>query len=231
MPRPDLPASTDVAPKLPSRAQRNRDFWTAGTTQSTTGAHDASQSRPPVNEQEERLCRDDLRKLGVDFEPHEPLADPVAGCFVVNPVTLKSLGKTIKLSPEAVLNCDMARATARFMQDVAAPAAKASFGVELTSIGHDSGLCLPATPWRRTKLSEHGLGNAIDIASFGLSDGTPHRCQGRARKRSQRRSSTRSARRRAARSRPCSARAATQITTLHFHFDLGKRRNGSTFCQ
>ena len=89
-------------------------------------------------------CRADLRKLGVEFEPHEPLADPAAGCFVANPVTLKSLGKTISLSPEAILNCDMARATVRFMQEVAAPAAKASFGSDLTSIGHASAyVCRP----------------------------------------------------------------------------------------
>ena len=63
-------------------------------------------------------------KLGVEFSEHPPLADVAVGCFVVNPVTLKSLGKTIKLSPEAVLNCNMARTTARFMQDVAAPSPK-----------------------------------------------------------------------------------------------------------
>ena len=49
-------------------------------------------------------------------------------CLVANPVTLKSLGKAIKLAPEAVLNCNMARATARFMQDVAGPAPKTSLG-------------------------------------------------------------------------------------------------------
>ena len=97
-----------------------------------------------VDVQEERLCRDDLRTLGVDFERHDALADPAAGCFVANPVTLKSLGKTIKLAPEAVLNCDMARATARFMQDVASPAAKTDLGSELTSINHASAyVCRP----------------------------------------------------------------------------------------
>ena len=75
---------------------------------------------------------------------HEPLSDPAAGCFVANPVTLKSLGKTIKLAPEAILNCNMARATARFMQDVAGPAAKARPRFRPDVDQPCLGLCLPA---------------------------------------------------------------------------------------
>ena len=46
--------------------------------------------------QADRDCRADLGKLGADFAVHPPLLDAVE-CSVVNPVTLKSLGKTIKL--------------------------------------------------------------------------------------------------------------------------------------
>lgn len=229
MSRPDLPASTDVEPTIAKPRPAQSETFGPPAPPKAPPAAQSQPKPPPVNEQEERLCRDDLRKLGVEFEPHEPLADPVAGCFVVNPVTLKSLGKTIKLSPEAVLNCDMARATARFMQDVAAPAVKASFGVELTSISHASAyVCRPRHG--TTKLSEHGLGNAIDIASFGLADGRRIDVKAEAEEKA-------AAFLGAIRKAACGpfktvlGPGSDADHNLHFHFDLGKRRNGSTFCQ
>ena len=120
--------------------------------------------------QADRDCRADLGKLGADFAVHPPLLDAVE-CTVVNPVTLKSLGKTIKLTPAAVINCDMARATVRFMQDVAAPAAKAALGSDLVAVNHASAYVCRARNGN-AKLSEHALGNAFDIASFVLGDGT-----------------------------------------------------------
>ena len=119
--------------------------------------------------QADRDCRADLGKLGADFAVHPPLLDAVE-CTVVNPVTLKSLGKTIRLTPAAVLNCDMARATVRFMQDVAAPAAKARLGSDLVGVNHASAYVCRARNGN-AKLSEHALGNAFDIASFVLGDG------------------------------------------------------------
>jgi hypothetical protein len=183
----------------------------------------------PVDLQEERLCRDDLLTLGVDFERHDALADPANGCFVTNPVTIRSLGKTIKLVPEAILNCDMARATARFMQDVVAPAAKAGLGSELTSINHASAyVCRPRHG--TTKLSEHGLGNAIDIASFGLADGRRIDVKAGAEEKIAEFLDT-------VRKAACGpfktvlGPGSDSDHALHFHLDLEKRRSGSTFCQ
>jgi hypothetical protein len=183
---------------------------------------------PPVDVQEERLCRDDLRELGVDFKPHEPLADAAEGCFVVNPVTLKSLGKTIKLSPEAVLNCDMARATVRFMQDVAAPIAKANLGVELTSINHASAyVCRPRNG--TLTMSEHAFGNAIDVASFGLADGTRVDVKAGA---EEKQAAFLDAIRKAACGpfKTVLGPGSDADHQLHFHFDLEKRRTGATYC-
>ena len=227
--RPDLPAPADVAP--PVSRPRPRQSETFGPPAPPKGPPALqSQARPqPVDEQEERQCRADLRKLGVEFEPHEPLADLAAGCFVANPVTLKSLGKAISLSPEAILNCNMARATARFMQEVAAPIAKASFGADLTSIGNASAyVCRPRHG--TTKLSEHGLGNAIDIASFTLADGRRIDVKAGA-------DAKQAAFLDAIRKAACGpfttvlGPGSDADHNLHFHFDMEKRRAGSTFCQ
>jgi hypothetical protein len=173
-------------------------------------------------------CREDLRKLGAEFSEHAPLADVAVGCLVTNPVTLKSLGKAIKLSPEAVLSCNMARATVHFMQDIAAPIAKANLGTELTSINHASAyVCRPRNG--TLTISEHAFGNAIDIASFGLADGKHIDVKAGA-------EAKQAAFLDAIRKAACGpfktvlGPGSDADHELHFHFDLEKRRTGATYC-
>ena len=230
MPRPGLPASTDV--KRPEDVAPRTvvpEAVAPPAAQPNAAAPPQSAAKPePADVQEERLCRDDLRALGVDFVRHDALADPVAGCFVTNPVTLKSLGKTIKLAPEAILSCDMARATARFMQDVVSPAAKSGLGSELTSINNASAyVCRPRHG--TMKVSEHGLGNAIDISSFGLADGRRIEVNAGAEEKAAAFLDG-CARRLAGRSRRCSVPAATP-TTRCISISTSNRRSGSAFCQ
>jgi hypothetical protein len=119
---------------------------------------------------EEIACRQRLHDLGVKFDNHPAEADP-SGCSMPYPVTVKSLGKNIGLTPDAAMNCATAESAARFAQDVISPAAQELFGETLKSITHASAyVCRPRNGTR--KLSEHAFGNALDIASFTLSGGT-----------------------------------------------------------
>ncbi len=170
------------------------------------------------------------RALGVDFEPHEALADPAEGCFVANPVTLKSLGKTIKLAPEADFELQHGPRDGSLHAGRRQPCGKdLASGPKLTSINHASAyVCRPRNG--TAKLSEHALGNAIDIASFGLADGRRIDVKAGAEEKV-RNFSTRYARPRAGRSRPCSVRAAIPTTRC---ISISTWRNvarGSTFCQ
>jgi len=187
-----------------------------------------SPPRPARSADQDRQCLDDLEKLGVEFSKQQPVSDP-AGCTVANPVLLKNLGKTIRLAPDALLDCPMALATARFMQDVAAAQAKRDLGSDLTSISHASAyVCRPRNG--TTKLSEHAFGNAIDIASFGLAD----------ERRIEVKPDATGAEEKfleAIRKAACGpfktvlGPGSDADHTLHFHFDLAPRRSGSTFCQ
>ena len=178
--------------------------------------------------QADRDCRADLGKLDADFEVHPPLLDAVE-CNVVNPVTLKSLGKTIRLTPAAVMNCEMARATVRFMQDVAAPAAKAEFGSDLAAVNHASAYVCRARNGN-AKVSEHALGNAFDIASFVLANGTQVDVKAGA---EEKQAAFLDAIRKAACGpfKTVLGPGSDADHALHFHFDLARRRSGSTFCQ
>ncbi|TIT62356.1 MAG: extensin family protein [Mesorhizobium sp.] len=178
---------------------------------------------------EEVACRERLKTLGVEFDDHKAESNPEIGCSIPYPIVLKSLGKSIAIAPGTELNCPMAEAAVRFAADVIQPAAKAEFGADLKSISQASAfVCRPRHGTR--KLSEHAFGNALDIASFTLSDGktievgpTPPEKDGKFLG--------------AVRKAACGpfktvlGPGADADHALHFHFDLEPRRHGGTFCQ
>lgn len=178
---------------------------------------------------EEVACRERLKTHGVEFEERKAESNPEIGCSIPYPIVLKSLGKSIAIGPGTELNCPMAEAAARFAADVIQPAAKAEFGADLKSIGQASAfVCRPRNGTR--KLSEHAFGNALDIASFTLSDGktievgpAPPEKDGKFLD--------------AVRKAACGpfktvlGPGADADHALHFHLDLEPRRHGGTFCQ
>ena len=178
---------------------------------------------------EEVACRERLTALGVEFEEHKAESNPEIGCSIPYPIMLKSLGKSIAIGPATELNCPMAEVAARFAANVIQPAAKAEFGADLKSINQASAfVCRPRHGTR--KLSEHAFGNALDIASFTLSDGrkievgpTPPEKDGKFLN--------------SVRKAACGpfktvlGPGADPDHALHFHLDLEPRRHGGTFCQ
>ena len=185
--------------------------------------------RPAPSAEDQKACLDELQKLGVTFTEEKPVSDP-AGCVVANPVLLENLGETIGLAPDALLDCPMGLAAARFMRDVATPVAKRELGSDLASINHASAyVCRPRNGTE--KLSEHAFGNALDIASFKLKDGRQVDVKAGAADSAEQKFLD------AVRKAACGpfktvlGPGSDPDHTLHFHFDLQPRRSGSTFCQ
>jgi hypothetical protein len=178
---------------------------------------------------EEVACRQRLKTLGVAFEEHKAESNPEIGCSIPYPITIKSLGTSIAISQGTELNCQMAEAAARFAAEVIQPAAKAEFGVEVKSIDQASAyVCRPRHGTR--KLSEHAFGNALDIASFTLSDGKkvevgPSPAEGDARFLDRVRKAA------CGPFKTVLGPGADADHSLHFHLDLEPRRRGGTFCQ
>jgi hypothetical protein len=184
--------------------------------------------RPTISLDAMRECLVELRKLDVDFAAEEPVSDPT-GCSIPNPVTLKNLGKTVKLAPEALLDCPMALASVHFMNDVVAEAARRELGSDLISISQASAyVCRPRHGGE--KLSEHAFGNAIDIGGFKLADGRQIDVRAGA---ADPEAKFLDAVRRAACGpfKTVLGPGSDVDHALHFHFDLAPRRSGSTFCQ
>ena len=179
--------------------------------------------------EEEVACRERLKTLGVEFEEHKAESNPEIGCSIPYPIVLKSLGKSIAIAPGTELNCQMAEAAARFTADVIQPAAKAEFDADLKSISQASAfVCRPRHGTR--KLSEHAFGNALDIASFTLSDGKKIEVNSSPPEKDAKFLD-------AVRKAACGpfktvlGPGSDADHALHFHLDLEPRRNGGTFCQ
>lgn len=187
---------------------------------------DLPDAKMPVDE---IACRERLKTLGVDFEEHKAESNPEIGCSIPYPIVLKSLGNSIAIAPGTELNCPMAEAAARFAADVIQPAAKAEFGADLKSISQASAfVCRPRHGTR--KLSEHAFGNALDIASFTLSDGKKIEISPSPPEKDAKFLNV-------VRKAACGpfktvlGPGSDADHSLHFHLDLEPRRHGGTFCQ
>ena len=93
------------------------------------------------------------------------------GCQVPNAWQVQQLG-SVRFSQDAILNCGMAAPLYGWLEDVVQPTAQRSFGESVVSIDIASSYaCRPRNNEWGAKLSEHGFGNAIDIAAFTLESG------------------------------------------------------------
>ncbi|MER9597493.1 extensin family protein [Mesorhizobium sp. M0244] len=216
-------ASAPVAPQNPTEAEDKKEE--KKILPDPRSAAIADKEMPD----EELACRRRLKSMGVDFEERKPEQDAAVGCSIPYPIVLKTLGKSIAIGPKTELNCQMAEATARFAAAVIQPAAKAEFGEDLKSIGQASAfVCRPRHAGG--KLSEHAFGNALDIASFKLSDGKEIDVGPAPPQKDAKFLDT-------VRKAACGpfktvlGPGSDADHSLHLHVDLEPRRNGGTFCQ
>lgn len=93
------------------------------------------------------------------------------GCQVQNRYDVRSLGQ-VSFSQPATMNCGMVSPLNSWLSGTVQPAAQRHFGSEVTGITVAASYsCRPRNNKRGAKMSEHGFGNAIDIAAFTLADG------------------------------------------------------------
>ncbi len=224
----DLPQNPDSVPLPETKPEAPRSH----DDQEPDFLPDSRSSRQPnpsgVMPKKELACRQRLTALGVDYEQHPAETDP-AGCSIPYPLIVKSLGSEISLRPDARMNCAMAEAAARFAKDVVSPAASKEYGAQLKSVSHASAyVCRPRNGTRR--LSEHAFGNALDIASFTLTNDSTVAVEPAPDANDARFLDN-------VRAAACGpfktvlGPGSDADHALHFHFDLRQRRGGSTFCQ
>jgi hypothetical protein len=93
------------------------------------------------------------------------------GCFVHNAYRVNSLSG-VRFSQPATFNCGVANQTASWLENVVQPAADDAFGERVVGVDIAASFaCRPRNNRRGGKLSEHGMGNAVDISAFTLESG------------------------------------------------------------
>ena len=140
----------------------------------------------------------------------------------------------IAFSQPATIRCEVADTLAEWIANSVQPHAKAIFGQNVVSFKIlASYACRPRNNKRGTKLSEHGMANAIDIGAFTLADGREINVQndwysGPAQNR---------AFLRAVRSEACGpfhtvlGPGSDAEHHNHIHLDLQKERGGGPYCR
>ena len=182
-------------------------------------------------------CITALKAAGVSFSQPDPVTSERQGCGISRPVQLSAVSSPagpIELPGTPVLNCTFAKRFAAWVAQVAAPMVKGTTGRTLTAINTGPGYqCRNRNRAKNGKVSEHAIGNAIDIANFIVDGGrleTANRAKGNP---NQRRLLS-----------ALSTSACGYFTTVlgpgsntahesHFHFDYQKRGKGWNYriCQ
>ncbi|KQU94767.1 hypothetical protein ASD02_29910 [Ensifer sp. Root1252] len=131
---------------------------------------------PPVeneNPTEYAKCLSELKALGAVFTEAKRIDDG-KGCGIDKPLDVTSVLPDVKLAPKGLMRCEAALALARWTKEAVQPAADVAFakGTTVKMLNQASTyICRLRNNAPTGKISEHAHGNAVDIASFTLSDG------------------------------------------------------------
>jgi hypothetical protein len=114
-------------------------------------------------------CEKVLRGLDVEFKSRDPIGNS-SGCGVAYPLSVSAIAG-VQITPAATLNCDMVKAVHKWITEVVQPTAKREFNTRLVGLQNASSYaCRRRNNATKGKLSEHALGNALDIAEFKFSN-------------------------------------------------------------
>jgi hypothetical protein len=154
------------------------------------------------------------------------------GCEVRNAWQVESVG-SVAFSQPATLNCGMAEPLRVWLDRTVQPSAQQAFGERVTGVDVAASYsCRPRNNVRGAKMSEHGYGNAIDIAAFTLESGRKISVEDGWRGASSERRFLNAVH----------DEACGEFHTVlgpnsdaahrnHIHLDLQNRRSGSTYCR
>ncbi|WP_165218354.1 extensin family protein [Affinirhizobium pseudoryzae] len=184
-PSPDTPASGETpTAQERDKAEPDEPKDTAAPTpepkpESTT---DAEKPKEPVvsaivAEDPVKLesCLRDLKALGAEFEPQEPIKDDDGVCGIERPILMTKALPGVPMSDPSPMRCEAALALSHWLKDTVQPTlALALPDRTLTGVRNAPGYtCRKRNGAETGKISEHARGNAIDIIGLDLSKGEP----------------------------------------------------------
>ncbi|MEQ8482378.1 MAG: extensin family protein [Hoeflea sp.] len=180
-----------------------------------------------------KACEADLERLGVVFERQEAIIGE-NGCGIVAPYSISEIANSVTISPAASMRCPTALSLARWVGDVVMPSTEAfPDDIRLSEIRQGSTyVCRRRNNSATGKMSEHSIGNAIDVMGFGFEGREPIPVSPRAGDGTMEEAFQRAVR----------AGACLHFTTVlgpgsdgnhndHLHLDIIERSSGYRLCQ
>lgn len=119
---------------------------------------------------EEAACRRELQKLGARFTDARSVGDGRTH-GIRNPVRVTMAAKDIAMQPPALLSCETALQTARWLENDVRSAARWTLWKRPAAVINASSYRVSRIAGSRT-ISEHALGNALDIRGLRFTDGS-----------------------------------------------------------
>jgi hypothetical protein len=125
---------------------------------------------PGSSELSGRACLARLDDRRVDYRPLATVDAAQSWCRVDTAVRVARIAAG--LDKPATMSCALAARLDQFERDVVQPLAKEELGRRIVRINHLGSFSCRARNGRGDRMSQHGLGRAIDIAGFRLADGS-----------------------------------------------------------
>jgi len=117
-----------------------------------------------------RACLARLDDAKIDYRALDTVDAPQSWCRVETAVRVTRIAAG--LDKPATMSCALAARLDAFQRDVLQPLAREELGRRIVRINHLGSFSCRARNGRGDRLSQHGLGRAIDIAGFRLADGS-----------------------------------------------------------
>lgn len=232
----ELPENGPVPVENPRKADDAHSRSSPESTASEEAATEeapATISTPEPELAELKTCEAELKRLDVVYKREEAIIGE-NGCGIVAPYSVSSVGQNVSISPATSMRCATALSLARWVRDVVVPSTDAfPDDIRLSEIRHGSTyVCRRRNNSPTGKMSEHSIGNAIDIMSFGFEGREPIPVSPRAGDGTMEEAFQRSVR----------AGACLHFTTVlgpgsdsnhndHLHLDIIERSSGYRLCQ
>jgi len=172
-------SAPDVQPaaKSPLPAPKSEPGWPRVVQDpKTSGAPAVAPSGWSAQDVEVARARCNVLLKGIDAVvlPVEPIKD--GDCGTAAPVQLVSIGKSpqVALSPPAVVTCEMVAGLDKWLKGDLQPLARKHLGSPIIKMEIMSSYsCRNAYGRTKTRLSEHGRANALDIRGFMTANAQP----------------------------------------------------------
>ena len=163
-------AQAPTAPLPPPRPDRPEMPESEPGTKGPPSTETPAEKMASEDDSAHGACLDRLSKLGLRFEKRPRVQE--GRCSIENPVLLSSLSDGIEVAPASLMACPVAESLARWMSEVVAPEAERQFQSTPTKLL--IGTSYQCRDQRNgAKLSEHALGNGVDIMGFEFAKRSP----------------------------------------------------------